>query len=79
MAVTMLNPNSRNQSLEDCIRTALEIGELPPVLNQQIQSLTRGYLSEREQKLLQLLEDAIQDGCIQVTNDSSVSRDVSRD
>jgi hypothetical protein len=71
MAATMLDSNPgdlKTQTLENCIRIALEAGELSSSLEAQIQSLTTGTLSETQRKLLQLLEDAIRDGCIHLTS-----------
>jgi hypothetical protein len=69
MAASMLNfyrPTQRqDQSLEQCIRTALEQGELSSTLKTQINTLTQAGVTDREQVLLQILQDAIQDGCIQ--------------
>jgi hypothetical protein len=69
MAASMLNfyrPTQRqDQSLEQCIRTALEQGELSSTLKTRINTLTQAGVSDREQVLLQILQDAIQDGCIQ--------------
>lgn len=57
----------RAASLEDQIRTALDTGELSTVVEAQIKSLSAtGDLSEQEQTLLQILHDAIQDGCIRI-------------
>jgi hypothetical protein len=71
MAVTMLDTNPsdlKTQTLEHCIRIALEAGELSPSLEAQIHSLTTGQLSDSQQKLLYLLEDAIREGCILLTH-----------
>jgi hypothetical protein len=72
MAVVMLNsPGSSNaptQSLEDCIRFALEQGQLSPALRRRIDILARRGMTAREQTLLQILQDAIQDGCIEEKN-----------
>jgi hypothetical protein len=69
MAASMLNsyrPTQRqDQSLEECIRTALELGELSSALKTRISDLSEAGLTDREQVLLQILQDAIQDGCIQ--------------
>jgi hypothetical protein len=73
MAASMLNsyrPTQRQDlsqdlSLEACIRMALESGELSSSLKAQINSLTQEAVTAREQVLLQILQDAIQDGCIQ--------------
>lgn len=51
--------------LEACVRTALELGELSPGLEAQIKHwAVRKPLSERDLKLLDLLQDALEDGCI---------------
>jgi hypothetical protein len=68
MAVVMLNSpqgNAPTQSLEDCIRFALEQGRLSPALRRRIEILARRGTTGQEQTLLQLLQDAIQDGCIE--------------
>jgi hypothetical protein len=69
MAASMLNsyrPTQRqDQSLEECIRTALERGELSSTLKTRINDLSQAGVTDREQVLLQILQDAIQDGCIQ--------------
>lgn len=55
----------KTDTLEVFIRTALELGELSPGMAVQVDSwIRRGNLSEREQKLLKILQDAIQDGQI---------------
>jgi hypothetical protein len=66
MAVVMLNSpgNASTQSLEDCIRLALDQGRLSPALKRRIDILARRGTTGQEQTLLQLLQDAIQDGCI---------------
>jgi hypothetical protein len=51
--------------LEACVRTALELGELSPGLENQIKHwATRRQLSEYDRQLLEILQDAIEDGCI---------------
>jgi hypothetical protein len=66
MATAMLNSQTNpTQSLEDCIRTALEKGEISMGLKAQISDLNRDA-TDRERALLQILQDAIQDGCIHV-------------
>lgn len=51
--------------LEACIRTALELRELSPGLESHIRDwANRHPLSEQDQTLLQLLQDAIDAGCI---------------
>jgi hypothetical protein len=69
MTVSMLNsyrPTQRqDQSLEECIRTALELGELSSALKARISTLSQAGVTDREQVLLQILQDAIQDGCIE--------------
>lgn len=51
--------------LETCVRTALELGELSPGLETQIKHwASRRQLSERDRKLLMILQDAVEDGCI---------------
>ncbi|MCU0571098.1 MAG: hypothetical protein MUF49_31600 [Oculatellaceae cyanobacterium Prado106] len=73
MSVVMLNSfrhgNLAAKSLEDCIRTALDQGELSPELKHQISNhVLIGNLSQHDQALLRILEDAIQDGCIRVNH-----------
>jgi hypothetical protein len=69
MAASMLNSyrptQCQDQSLEECIRMALEMGELSSALKARINDLSQADMTDREQVLLQILQDAIQDGCIQ--------------
>jgi hypothetical protein len=52
-------------SLECCIRTALELGELSPGLELQIKHWeTQCHLSEHDRTLLKILQGAIEEGCI---------------
>jgi hypothetical protein len=52
-------------SIEACIRSALETGELLPGVESQIQKIQfSSELTEKDICLLQLLQDAIQSGCI---------------
>jgi hypothetical protein len=52
-------------SLELCIRTALTLNELMPGTERYIQSVVQQTaLSQRDRALLDLLYDALQDGCI---------------
>ena len=61
--------NSMLISLEACIRSALETGELLPGAESQLQKIQlHGRLTEKERCLLQLLQDAIQSGCIRRPN-----------
>lgn len=58
------NPAESNL-LESHIRTALEIGELSPGLETTIRAWANRYiLTERDQTLLQILQDAIESGCV---------------
>lgn len=51
--------------LETCVRTALELGELSPGLELQIKHwATRRPLSDHDQQVLKILQDALEDGCI---------------
>lgn len=51
--------------LEACVRTALEIGELSPGLEAQIKHwATRQCISDHDRQLLEILQDALEDGCI---------------
>jgi hypothetical protein len=67
MAAVMLNSYrpTQDQSLEACIRMALESGQLSAALKAQIHALTQNGISAREEVLIQILQDAIQDGCIE--------------
>lgn len=57
--------NSQNNFLESQVRTALDSGELSPGLEVQIRAWASRYtLSERDRTLLQILQDAIESGCI---------------
>jgi len=63
-----MNPPSSDPmliSIEACIRSALETGELLPGVESQIQKIQfSSELTEKDICLLQLLQDAIQSGCI---------------
>ncbi|GAB4229171.1 MAG: hypothetical protein Kow00121_58100 [Elainellaceae cyanobacterium] len=51
--------------LEWCIKTVLELGELAPGMEANIQEwLNRNSLSDHEQKLLGILQDVLADGTI---------------
>jgi hypothetical protein len=51
--------------LECCVRTALELGELSPGLEMQIEQWqSHCNLSERDRALLEILYGALADGCI---------------
>lgn len=53
-------------SLEQCVKTILELGELSPGMEANIQAwLRKGALSDRDQRLLRILADAIADGLIE--------------
>lgn len=55
-------------ALETCIRSALETGELLPGVESQLQKIQLdGNLTEKDCSLLDLLQDAIQSGCIRRT------------
>jgi hypothetical protein len=57
-------------TLKTFIQTALELGELSPGMEAQIEYWIRqGSLSEREQELLKILHDALQEGCIRRSAD----------
>jgi hypothetical protein len=67
----LLNPAipSRNRpdiDLEFCVRNALATGELSPATSAYIQQV-RGTsnLTRRDRTLLAILQDAIQEGCVQ--------------
>jgi hypothetical protein len=65
MATTLNSNSTDTRYIEFCIRTALERGEISPVLEAQIKRLAiANALSEQEHKLLRILQDAIQDGSI---------------
>lgn len=54
-----------SDSLECCVRTALESGELSPGLELQVKHWeTHCALSERDRTLLKILHGAIEEGCI---------------
>ncbi|MGG6293136.1 hypothetical protein ACQ4M4_01830 [Leptolyngbya sp. AN02str] len=56
---------SITQELESCIRSALDAGELTPSAQQRIQDLVDcSELTQRDHALLDLLNDAIADGCV---------------
>jgi hypothetical protein len=61
----LINQESTVNYLEFCIRSALELGELTPALETQINAwVAKGRLSVRDRTMLTILEDAIQEGCI---------------
>jgi hypothetical protein len=61
----LINQDSTINYLEFCIRAALELGELTPALDKQINEwIAKGRLSMRDRTMLNILQDAIQDGCI---------------
>jgi hypothetical protein len=61
----LLNSPTPHFDLEVCIRCSLETGELTPGMAAHIHGLaTQPSLSKRDRTLLQLLEDALQSGCI---------------
>lgn len=66
--VSTLDTNSNYlefNPLEACVRMALEIGELSPGLEAQIKDwTTRKRLSDHDRQLLEILQDALEDGCI---------------
>ncbi|NJR59150.1 MAG: hypothetical protein HC769_10035 [Cyanobacteria bacterium CRU_2_1] len=75
--IATLNSSDRTEILlESYIRTAVELGEITPAMEAQIKKFAeRGNLSDRNQRLLQILHDALQDGCIQrVTHRSPLDR-----
>lgn len=63
--VNCLSSYSQTFELEYYIRLALETGELSPGMEASIQrAIACNQLTPRDAKLLQLLKDAINDGCI---------------
>ncbi|WAL62582.1 hypothetical protein [Thermocoleostomius sinensis] len=61
----MSSSQSNVTSLECCIRTALELGELSPGLELQIKQWeTQRHLSDYDRTLLTILREAIEEGCI---------------
>jgi hypothetical protein len=55
---------THTHSLEEGIRCALVLGELSPGAEAHIRHLATTSKSHHDQRLLALLQDAIQDGCI---------------
>jgi hypothetical protein len=52
-------------TLEACVRTALELGEITPFLQAQVDQIAaQPNLSDRHLTILRVLADAIEDGCI---------------
>jgi len=52
------------ESLESLVRTAMMNGELAPGVAAQISRYRQGALSCEESRMLAILDDAIDDGCI---------------
>jgi hypothetical protein len=60
-----LSNHLETNNLEFWIRSALTFGELPPSVEAKIQHLIQtDQLSAHDRTLLEILRDAIQDGCI---------------
>ena len=51
-------------SLESLVRTAMMNGELAPGVAAQISCYRKGALSCEERRMLAILDDAINDGCV---------------
>ncbi|MFK8181863.1 MAG: hypothetical protein AB8B99_00715 [Phormidesmis sp.] len=51
-------------SLESLVRTAMMNGELAPGVAAQISGYRKGALSCEERRMLAILDDAINDGCV---------------
>ena len=56
--------NSREDSLESLVRTAMTNGELAPGVAAQISYYRQGKLSCEDRRILAILDDAIADGCV---------------
>ncbi|MBE9177336.1 hypothetical protein IQ268_01950 [Oculatella sp. LEGE 06141] len=61
-----LNPSQPEPHyLEYCVRSALAVGELSPAVESHIKRIVvDGNLTPRDRTLLDILRDAIQDGCV---------------
>lgn len=55
---------SRFNSLESLVRTAMVNGELAPGVAMQVNRYRSGKLTCEERRLLSILDDAISDGCV---------------
>ena len=55
---------SRFNSLESLVRTAMVNGELAPGVAMQVNRYRAGKLTCEERRLLSILDDAIADGCV---------------
>ena len=65
---------SRSNSLEPLVRTAVMNSELAPGVAAQIQQYRRGKLTCEERRLLAVLDDAIDSGCV-VPTELSAARE----
>lgn len=72
----LFSPYSSQSQLEECIRSALETGFLPPgMAAYACHLLAEPTLSDRDRTLLQILHDAIEDGCVQPTAIEAIADD----
>jgi len=61
-----LRDSSPDANLEFCVRNALATGELSPATSAYIQQVSGiSNLTRRDRTLLAILQDAIQEGCVQ--------------
>ncbi|NJN57443.1 MAG: hypothetical protein HC879_08035 [Leptolyngbyaceae cyanobacterium SL_5_9] len=69
--------NCPDIDLEFCVRNALATGELSPAISAYIQQV-RGTsnLTRRDRTLLAILQDAVQEGCVQPIDPQSSTQSV---
>lgn len=60
----MSNFKSKSNGLESLVRTAMVNGELAPGIARQVDHYRSGKLTCEEHRLLNILDDAISDGCV---------------